>query len=347
MQRACFDAVLCLEILAMSDQGLDQDVPSLRLRQPGVIVYLCGIATSLLTIFAVKWGNAHDFYPMGWFVNGILPAGAIFIGIVSGVGYAVGSRLLHVKVGHWFLALMFVTGAVDYFAVQYFTYTSILDAAGAPPDAYSFIDYLRDHAENMSFRDRHGGNQPGSPLGLWGYCFQLLIVLGFAIGAMIPSLVVFGMNYCHRCQIYLKNHRIGYLRSPESWTEVKALAKAERKAALDQIGAAIVARAEHFAQSVTETDFAQTDALMRDLDSQAPSDSAAHVVVTLMKCPRCDAHHLSASLFTYDAGKQNASAQLFVLDKTLKRPPRPVADEDATGSSSPPPPASDQSIRAG
>jgi hypothetical protein len=335
-----------LEFLAMSDQGLDLDIPSLRLRRPGVIVYLCGIATSVLTIFAVKWGNVHDFYPMGWFVNGILPAGAILLGVVSGAGYAVGTRLLHVKLGGWFLALMFSTGVVDYFAVQYLTYTSVIDAARVPAEVYSFLDYLRDHAERMSFRDRHGGNAPGSPLGLWGYCFQLLIVLGFAVGAMIPSLVVFGMNYCHRCQLYLKNYRTGYLRSPESWTAVKALAKAERKTALEQIGAAITARAQQFAQSVSETTLEQTDALMRELDRQAPSDSAAHVVITLMKCPRCVAHHLSGSLSTYDVGKRVASAQLFALDKTRIRPPRPVADDDAIDSPALPPP-NDQSFRAG
>jgi len=329
----------------MSDQDLDQNAPSIRLKQPGVIVYLCGIATSVLTIFAVKWGNAHDFYPMGWFVNGILPAGAILIGIVSGVGYAAGSRLLHVKLGGWFLALMFATGVIDYFAVQYLTYTSVIDAARVPSEAYPFIDYLRDNAEQMSFRDRHDRNQHGSPLGLWGYCFRLLIVLGFAIGAMIPSLVVFGMKYCHRCQVYLRNHRIGYFRSPESWTEVKALAKAERQTALEQIGAAIVARAEQFAQAVSETNFEQTDALMRELDPQAPRDSAAHVLVTLMKCPHCDAHHLSGSLSTYNASNENASAQLFVLDKTQIRPPRPAADDDAMDSSAPPP-ANDQSFRA-
>ena len=330
----------------MSDQALDQNVPSIRLRQPGAIVYLSGIATSVLTIFAVKWGNAHDFYPMGWFVNGILPAGAILVGIVSGVGYAVGSRLLHVKLGGWFLALMFATGVVDYFAVQYLTYTSIIDAAGVPAEAYSFVDYLRDNAEKMSFRERHGRNEHGSPLGLWGYCFQLLIVLGFAVGAMIPSMIVFGMNYCHRCQVYLKDHRLAYIRSPESWSEVKALAKAERKAALDQIGAAIVAKAEQFAQSVSETNFEQTEALVKQLDPQQPSDCAAHVVVTLMKCPNCDAHHLSGSLHTYDAGKHNATAQLFVLDKTLVRPPRRVAEDDAMDSSAPPP-TNDQSFRAG
>ena len=330
----------------MSDQGLDQDIPSLRLRRPGVVVYLCGIATSVLTIFAVKWGNMHDVYPMGWFVNGILPAGAILIGIVSGLGYAVGSRLLHVKLGGWFLALMFATGVVDYFAVQYLTYTSVIAAARVPAEAYPFIDYLRDSAEQMSFRERHGGNRPGSPLGLWGYCFQLLIVLGFAFGAMIPSLVVFGMKYCHRCQVYLRKHRIGYFRSPESWTEVKALARAERGAALEQIGAAMLARAEQFAQSVSETSFEQTDALVRELDTLAPSDSAAHVVVTLMKCPRCDAHHLSGSLSTYNAGKQVATGQLFALDKTHIRPPRRVAEDEAMDSSAPPP-TNDESFRAG
>jgi hypothetical protein len=174
-----------------------------------------------------------------------------------------------------------------------------------PAEAYPFVDYLRNQAEKMSFRDRHGRNEHGSPLGLWGYCFQLLIVLGFAVGAMVPSMIVFGMKYCHRCQVYLKDHRTAYLRSRESWSEVKVLAKAERKAALDQIGAAIFTRAAQFAQSVIETNFEQTDALVRGLDPQPPGDCAAHLVVTLMKCPNCDAHHLSGSLVEWGGDAQH------------------------------------------
>ena len=83
-----------------------------------------------------------------------------------------------------------------------------------------------------------------------------------------------------------------------------------------------------------------------EIDPQAPSDSAAHVVVTMMKCPRCDAHHLSGSLSTYDAGKNQTITQLFVFDKTQIRPPRPASDDEATDHSKPPP-KSDQSFRAG
>jgi hypothetical protein len=55
---------------------------------------------------------------------------------------------------------------------------------------------------------------------------------------------------------------------------------------------------------------------------------------------------LSGLLSTYDAGKQNVSAQLFVLDKTHIRPPRPAADDEAMDSSAPPT-TNDQSFRAG
>ena len=169
-------------VFTMSEFDPNMDTPSIRLRQPGLLVYLCGIATSILTIFAVHWVNRNGTYIMGWFVNGILPGGAILVGIVSGSGYAIGSRVFHVKLSKLFLAVMFATGILDYFAVEYLTYTSVIGEAGVPAEAYSFVDYMRDQAEKMTFQDRHD-RVPGQPLGIWGYCFQLLIVLGFAVGA--------------------------------------------------------------------------------------------------------------------------------------------------------------------
>lgn len=321
----------------MSELDQNMETPSIRLRQPGLLVYLCGIATSILTIVAVHWVNRNGTYIMGWFVNGILPGGAILVGVTSGLGYAVGSRVLNVKLSKLFLAVMFATGIIDYFAVQYLTYTSVISVAGVPAEAYSFVDYMRDHAEKMTFQGRHD-RVPGQALGIWGYGFQLLILLGFAVGAMVPSLVVSSMQYCHRCQAYLKNHRVGYLRSPERWTDLKALKKAERKTALESITATISNQAQQFAHLVSQMPFAETEASVRGLDSSIPKDAAAVVSFTLMKCPHCDAHYLSMHLSTYAANKQVATAVLGAIDKTQSvRPSRANTDQAADDDVNEPP----------
>src|SRR4051794_29638568 len=121
----------------MEDQERSNDSLSIRLRQPGLIVYLCGIGTSILTILAVQRANRNGVDVMGWFINAILPVGAILVGIASGLGFAVGSRLLNVKLGSGFLAVMFATGIVVYFCLQYLTYTSLLAAAEVPADRYT------------------------------------------------------------------------------------------------------------------------------------------------------------------------------------------------------------------
>ena len=281
-----------------------------------------------LTIAAVHWLNHHNTYAMGWFANGIIPVGAIFVGVASGLGYAIGSRLLHVKLGPWFLALMFITGVIDYFVVEYLTYTSIMNAIQVPGVQYSFLDYMRDQAEQMRFHDRHDARkEPGAPLGGWGYIVQLLILFGFALGNMIPSLCVFGMRYCHRCQTYLKKHRVGYFRSPESWSEIKRLKKADRKAALNAIAAATTTAARQIAEPLLQAPYAETDAAIDRLEPNPPKDAAATVSFSIMKCPHCDAHYLTVAMNTFTADKKPATGTLCEFDKTSVLRTAPVGDE--------------------
>ncbi|MDB6004682.1 MAG: hypothetical protein JWR15_1669, partial [Prosthecobacter sp.] len=92
------------------------------LRQPGLLVYLCGLGTSALALWLVQLANDHGENIMGWYANGIIPAGALIVGMASGLGYAIGSRVLNVKLSKAFVAGMITTAVVDYFAAQYLTY---------------------------------------------------------------------------------------------------------------------------------------------------------------------------------------------------------------------------------
>jgi len=287
-----------------------------RLRQPGLIVYLSGLGTSALVLWLVHYLNeSHDFNIMGWYANGILPIGALAVGVASGLGYAIASRVLQVKLSRAFVLGMLTTAVADYVAAQYLTYTHILEQRHIAAEQWGFTDYIRQICEGMAFK-KHDGNGVGSPLGMWGYLFKLLEVGGYALGAMVPSATVFGMPYCKKCQKYLKTHRTGHIHSPEAWSTVKKLAKKDRLAALQRAAVALNTRATQIAGQIAAAPWAETEAAVAALDAAPRKDAAARIMFTLKKCPGCEAHHLKLTLHTYSADKRAAASNVATLDKT-------------------------------
>lgn len=285
-------------------------------RQPGVIVYLSGFATSVLALWLVDFLNENQqFNIMGWYINAIIPAGALIVGIASGVGYAVASRLLQVKLSKAFIIGMVITAIVDYFAAQYLTYTHLLEQFNVSPERYTFIDYIREISEGMAFNDRRSG-EPGTPLGMWGYLFKLLELTGYVLGAMIPSLTVFGMPYCRPCQQYLKNHRTSHIHSPTLWSTVKKLKKKERLEALQEAIQSVGERANEIAGSISTTPLAETEAALAGLDQSVQPDAAARITFNLKKCPQCEAHHLKLTLTNFTVDKKVTASDFAQIDKT-------------------------------
>lgn len=289
--------------------------PSKPLRQPGLIVYLCGLGTSALALWLVQIANDNGDNIMGWYANGIIPAGALMVGIASGLGYALGSRLLNVKLSRAFVFGMITTAVIDYFAAQYLTYLSLVERLHIPPERYGFIDYLREISEGMAFKDRNT-HEPGDPLGGWGYVYKLLEIGGYAVGGMLPSLMVFGMPYCKNCQQYLKKHRSGHIHSPEQWSVVKKLKKKERLPALQTAVQALTARANQITAPMAAAPLGETEAAVASLDQAVQKDAAARITYVLKKCPRCDAHHLQLDLTHFTVDKKVAVNTVATLDKT-------------------------------
>lgn len=291
------------------------------LRQPGLIVYLCGLGTSALALWLVQAANDSGENIMGWYANGIIPAGAILVGIASGVGYAVGSRVLNVKLSKAFVFGMITTAVIDYFAAQYLTYLNLVERMHIPTERYGFIEYFRQISESMSFRNRNT-HEAGSPLGMWGYFYKLLEIGGYSIGAMMPSMLVFGMPYCKTCQQYLKKHRSGHIHSPEQWAVVKKLKKKERLSALQAAIKDLVARANQFTAPIAAAPLAETDAAIATLDQTIQKGAAARITYVLKKCPRCNAHHLALNLTNFTEDKKVSNSNLAKIDKT--KLPEPV-----------------------
>lgn len=292
------------------------DTPHKPLRQPGLIVYLCGLGTSALALWGVNVMNDHGENIMGWYANGIIPAGALIVGLASGTGYALGSRFLNVKLSKAFVAGMITTGLLDYVAAQYLTYTHILEQQNLDPEQYSFVKYIQFISENMVFKSSSSSGGEGSPLGGFGYVYKVLEMIGYSIGCMLPSLAVFGMPYCKGCQSYLKPYRSSYINSPELWPDVKKLPRKERLAALQGAIQSLTQRAQEVVDRIVHAPLAETVSEVEAFDPKLNKNSAARIQFVLKKCPQCDAHHVQLNLFNMAVNKKPVTTKLNALDKT-------------------------------
>lgn len=297
-------------------------VAARSVRQPGHLVYLAGVGTSLLALWLVQVCGRHDMNPMGWYIDGILPAGALFVGILSGVGYAIASRYFEVKLTKVFVIGMLVTGVVDYAAMQYFTYTDLLEAHNATSAQYSFIQYMRDITEHMTFQTS-GSSTAGSELGMGGYFFKLLELAGFAGGTMIPSAVLFKMAYCSHCQRYLKKILDGHLHSNMLKGEMFRMSGKQRPGAIEAGVSEVSSRAGQVVEQARAADLEGTKAIVDGLERPLRKDALARITVSLWKCPDCDNHRLTLLLYYATANKKFATKNLPALDKTA--PARAVA----------------------
>ena len=293
------------------------------------MVYLSGVGTSCLALWLVEVLNNHGENIMGWYANGIIPAGALLVGMASGVGYAAGARWLNVKLSRAFVLGMLTTGLLDYVAAQWITYSNLIERHRISSEAYSFFSYIRDICENMSFKSG-GSNETGTRLGMFGYLYKVLEMFGFAFGSMIPCAALRGMPYCTACQRYLKKHVAAKLHSPVLSTAIKQLPRKERPAAVQAAADEVSGRAVALLQKIASLPLEQTLAALKEVSEEPVKKSTAWVHLRLSKCPQCEAHHIATTLNIIAANGKPGQATLPPLHKA-----RGPADAEKTEATQP------------
>lgn len=289
--------------------------PQHHLRQPGLPVYLIGLGVSAVVIYATHLLAASGTNVMGWYANAIIPVGALFVGIVAGLGYALASYYMNVKLSRAFVLGMLVTAFVDYWGGEYLAYTRILEEHHLSTDALPFFSYVARVCESMTFS--HNGGTPSGQIGWGGYFFKALEVAGFCGGMMIPSATLFRMPYCRPCQNYLKKNRTTFVNSVDTRRDLFALPRKERKPALERIAGTLQASANEIASGVSGIDLAATQAYLDQLQPDQHKTSAARLTVVLRKCPRCDGHHVDITLTHVTLDKKQAAQSLYKIDKPV------------------------------
>ena len=211
-----------------------------REEQSYLLVLISGLATTALALVGVYVLDAKtDFHIMGWYANYILPIGAVLVGVVASSGYGLASWFSGIKITRSLLWMVLVFQLAAYFAAQYIEFKgrNLVHLRDGSP--VRFIEYFDAMARSFAWKQDNGS--PGTPLGVWGYAFRGLEIIGFAAGGLIVPLVLRKKPYCQTCQRYMRTRQLGLVPSSVPKKKVKksdvaglAAYEAEQQQAFDR-----------------------------------------------------------------------------------------------------------------
>ncbi|HEV8058745.1 MAG TPA: hypothetical protein VGP68_02675 [Gemmataceae bacterium] len=211
----------------------DAPIEVSRSGKPYVSVLLCGVITSALTLGGVYWlsRTADDFHILGWYVNYVIPAGAMIVGAAASSGYALASWLTGTRISRGLLIAVLFLQTVAYVTAEYVEYSDVMDSlrqqgvlVGQEP---SFLEYYDFKARSFAWKPKGNGNQQPEALGGWGYVFVLLGAAGFVLSGLAAPALLYKVPYCEACQRYMKRKVLGVL--PAS-VPVKKIGKKDQPA---------------------------------------------------------------------------------------------------------------------
>lgn len=172
-----------------------------------VPVLVAGGASTLAALAALWFLQQNGFDPMGFYVDFVLPVGAVVVGLVASSGFALASYRLGTRVTGGLLVAVVAMLAGAYFAALYLEFHMLYPGGahlkdGTPVGFWSYFDLV---TRSIAFED-HG--KAGPALGLLGYGVRALEVAGFAGGGALTPLLLRRAPYCEACNLYMRTRKL-------------------------------------------------------------------------------------------------------------------------------------------
>ncbi len=165
----------------------------------------CGFVASLLAIYIHLLLYKYEqmsFYT--WMAGGIVPVGAILLGIFAAGGYFIGASLTQYQPRKELLLSMILIAMLTQAGMYFVEY---MDSRGddytiSYEDFRAFVDTrLTEAVYTLSSRDHEDAD---IPVGEFGYVLALLQLGGFMAGGLICYAALRGRPSCRPCGKYLK-----------------------------------------------------------------------------------------------------------------------------------------------
>jgi len=277
----------------MSDQVSRPASPVYESEHRGGFVLLGGAATTVLALVGVYLISQAGENVMGWYADYIIPVGSLLVGLVASSGYGIASWVTGTKISGRLLLAVAVLLTVSFFLAKYLEFRLLFPDGATLSDgtAIGFWRYFDMMSRAFAFEDSVT-HKPGDPMGMLGYAFRTLEVLGFVGGGVIVPAALRAKPYCDRCKRYKRTSALAWLAASvpargvfqrsadqrQAHDEAAAYADRSAREGVDAIVAA--ARASDSAKLCDEL-------AMRSANKRQVQKLPARLVVELVHCKSC------------------------------------------------------------
>lgn len=267
------------------------------------LVLLSGLVTTALALLGVYLLDTRtdDFHIMGWYADYVIPIGALIVGVVASSGYGLGSWFSGIKITRSLLGMVLTLQLVAYFGALYIEFRSLHLIHRRDGTPVGFFEYYDLTARSFAWKDDKGGQ--GEPLGVWGYAFRGLEVIGFVAGGLIVPAVMRKAPYCPACQRYMRSRQIGVLPAAVPVRKVKKSDAAGLEAYQTEKEQALEKGKrtwEQLRQLALESKAADFQKVLAELEpsKKATAKLPLRLVLKLVSCGRCQSGWLQCSLLS-------------------------------------------------
>jgi hypothetical protein len=297
---------------------LPSPTPLVRSNNTGIAVLPMGLATTAAALLGVWYvGRGDDGTNiMGWYLDFVIPAGALLVGIVAGSGYGLGSWWTGLRISRsvllWVLLLQFLAYWVAQylaFEVQHLVYRS----TGRP---LSFFDYYHLVTISMIWKSHDassaGSDSAGTPLGMWAYALRVMEIVGFVGGALIILVALRAKPYCETCRVYMNSRKLPTLPASVKARKVKKSDLPGQQAYAAEQKAAADGGASLLSQIAAATTASDVDTFNHIINAARPTSKQAEklprrITMRLFYCKKCFSGHLSPAVVTGRGKKMKAT----------------------------------------
>jgi len=276
-------------------------------------VIVSGLGTTVLTLLGVYLldTSGADFTIMGWYADYILPVGALIVGAAAASGYGLASWQSGVKITKSLLWIVLGLQLAAYFGAQYieFQHLHLRYRSGTPVGFFTYFDWMA-----RSFAWKQDNGHPGNPMGMWGYAFRVLEIIGFCGGGVIVPALLRKAPYCEGCQVYMRSKSLGLIPASVPYQKIKksdVAGLAAYKASQEKSFADGQAKVASLWQLAAEGKTPQLNSEVQQLAAgkKPAAKLPQRIDVKVVTCRHCWSGHLAATLLS-GHGKQQKTKPL-------------------------------------